>query len=59
MTSFRDRVRRGDIHRARRRNGSSNREIDVREIKSKYGRVESLMTRWHKMDLLPDVRLAV
>jgi ADP-ribosylglycohydrolase len=32
-------------------------KLTYEEIKSKYGRVESLMTRWHKMDLPAEVRL--
>lgn len=58
MTSFRDRVRGvvlstalGDAL------GAPVEKLTYAEIKSKYGRVESLMTKWHKADLPADVRL--
>ena len=58
MTSFRDRVRGVVISTALGdAMGAPIEKLTYGEIKSKYGRVESLMTRWHKMDLPPDVRL--
>ncbi|RJE85150.1 ADP-ribosylglycohydrolase family protein [Paenibacillus sp. 1011MAR3C5] len=58
MTSFRDRVRGvvastalGDAM------GAPIEKLTYEGIKSQYGRVESIMTRWHKMDLPADVRL--
>lgn len=58
MTSFRNRVRGvvlstalGDAL------GAPVEKLTYAEIKSKYGRVESLMTKWHKADLPADVRL--
>ncbi|MDQ6421492.1 ADP-ribosylglycohydrolase family protein [Paenibacillus sp. LHD-117] len=58
MTSFRDRVRGvvastalGDAM------GAPIEKLTYEGIKSQYGRVESLMTRWHKIDLPADVRL--
>ncbi|MCT1399240.1 ADP-ribosylglycohydrolase family protein [Paenibacillus sp. p3-SID867] len=57
MTSFRDRVRGVVISTALGdAMGAPIEKLTYGEIKSKYGRVESLMTRWHKMDLPPDVR---
>ncbi|WP_194543656.1 ADP-ribosylglycohydrolase family protein [Paenibacillus sp. JZ16] len=58
MTSFRDRVRGVVISTALGdAMGAPIEKLTYGEIKSKYGRVESLMTRWHKMDLPPDARL--
>ncbi|WP_127594258.1 ADP-ribosylglycohydrolase family protein [Paenibacillus lautus] len=58
MTSFRDRVRGVVISTALGdAMGAPIEKLTYGEIKSKYGRVESLMTRWHKMDLPADVRL--
>lgn len=58
MTSFRDRVRGVVISTALGdAMGAPIEKLTYGEIQSKYGRVESLMTRWHKMDLPPDVRL--
>ncbi|MFE0559859.1 ADP-ribosylglycohydrolase family protein [Paenibacillus sp. NPDC058910] len=58
MTSFRDRVRGVVISTALGdAMGAPIEKLTYEEIKSKYGRVESLMTRWHKMDLPADVRL--
>ncbi|MGG3507528.1 ADP-ribosylglycohydrolase family protein [Paenibacillus lautus] len=58
MTSFRDRVRGVVISTALGdAMGAPIEKLTYEEIKSKYGRVESLMTRWHKMDLPSDVRL--
>ncbi|RAR45016.1 ADP-ribosylglycohydrolase family protein [Paenibacillus sp. MDMC362] len=58
MTTFRDRVRGVVISTALGdAMGAPIEKLTYGEIKSKYGRVESLMTRWHKMDLPPDVRL--
>ncbi|MEC0202005.1 ADP-ribosylglycohydrolase family protein [Paenibacillus lautus] len=58
MTSFRDRVRGVVISTALGdAMGAPIEKLTYKEIKSKYGRVESLMTRWHKMDLPADVRL--
>jgi len=58
MTTFRDRVRGvvastalGDAM------GAPVEKLTYREIKERYGRVESIMTRWHKIDLPADVRL--
>lgn len=58
MTSFRDRVRGVVISTALGdAMGAPIEKLTYEEIKSKYGRVESLMTRWHKMDLPAEVRL--
>ncbi|MGV2788048.1 ADP-ribosylglycohydrolase family protein, partial [Clostridium perfringens] len=58
MTSFHDRVRGVVISTALGdAMGAPIEKLTYGEIKSKYGRVESLMTRWHKMDLPADVRL--
>lgn len=58
MTSFRDRVRGVVISTALGdAMGAPIEKLTYGEIKSKYGRVESLMTRWHKMDLPADIRL--
>ncbi|WP_339294418.1 ADP-ribosylglycohydrolase family protein [Paenibacillus sp. FSL W7-1279] len=58
MTSFRDRVRGVVISTALGdAMGAPIEKLTYGEIMSKYGRVESLMTRWHKMDLPPDARL--
>ncbi|MFD0714432.1 ADP-ribosylglycohydrolase family protein [Paenibacillus sp. GCM10027626] len=57
MTSFRDRVRGvvastalGDAL------GAPVEKLTYEQIKSQYGRVESLMTRWHKIDWPADAR---
>ncbi|UNK18888.1 ADP-ribosylglycohydrolase family protein [Paenibacillus sp. N3/727] len=58
MTSFRDRVRGVVISTALGdAMGAPIEKLTYGEIKLKYGRVESLITRWHKMDLHPDARL--
>ncbi|GAA0841133.1 ADP-ribosylglycohydrolase family protein [Bifidobacterium pullorum subsp. gallinarum] len=58
MTSFRDRVRGVVISTALGdAMGAPIEKLTYEEIKSKYGRVESLMTRWHKMDIPAEVRL--
>ncbi|GAB6926095.1 ADP-ribosylglycohydrolase family protein [Paenibacillus sp. JCM 10914] len=58
MTSFRDRVRGVVISTALGdAMGAPIEKLTYDQIKSKYGRVESIMTRWHKMDLPHDVRL--
>lgn len=58
MTSFRDRVRGVVISTALGdAMGAPIEKLTYGEIKSKYGRVESLITRWHKMDLHADARL--
>ncbi|MBT2763139.1 ADP-ribosylglycohydrolase family protein [Paenibacillus sp. ISL-20] len=58
MTLFRDRVRGVVVSTALGdAMGAPIEKLTYEEIKSKYGRVESLMTRWHKMDLPADVRL--
>jgi ADP-ribosylglycohydrolase len=31
-------------------------KLSAADIRSRYGRVDSLMTRWHKMDLAPEAR---
>lgn len=58
MTSFRSRVRGVVVSTALGdAMGAPVEKLTYGEIKSRYGRVESLMTRWHKMDLPEDMRL--
>ncbi|QJC52580.1 ADP-ribosylglycohydrolase family protein [Paenibacillus albicereus] len=58
MTSFRSRVRGAVVSTALGdAMGAPVEKLTYGEIKARYGRVESLMTRWHKMDLPEDVRL--
>ncbi|CDN43751.1 ADP-ribosylglycohydrolase family protein [Paenibacillus sp. P22] len=58
MTTFRSRVRGVVISTALGdAMGAPVEKLTYDEIKLKYGRVESIMTRWHKMDLPEDVRL--
>lgn len=58
MTSFRDRVRGVVVSTALGdAMGAPIEKLTYKEIKERYGKVESLMTRWHKIDLPADVRL--
>ncbi|MFX3636735.1 MAG: ADP-ribosylglycohydrolase family protein [Candidatus Pristimantibacillus sp.] len=58
MISFRDRVRGVVISTALGdAMGAPIEKLTYDQIKGQYGRVETLMTRWHKMDLPADVRL--
>ncbi|KKO54900.1 ADP-ribosylglycohydrolase family protein [Paenibacillus sp. DMB20] len=58
MISFRDRVRGVVISTALGdAMGAPIEKLTYEQIKSKYGRVESLMTRWYKMDLPSETRL--
>lgn len=58
MTSFRDRVRGVVVSTALGDAlGAPIEKLTYEQIKERYGRVESIMTRWHKIDLPADVRL--